>query len=102
MPQTDYLVLMGIGGLLIFLGLVAIIWGRIEAKGYYDSLSGRTDVREYLEHWPPHSKSGTLKAGGWIAFTIGLIMLVVGGCFRLWGLGSLSSSPPVPRLLQWR
>ena len=64
MPRAvaDYVVLMGIGGLLIFLGLVAIIWGWIEAKGYYDSLSGRTDVREHLEHWPPHSKSGTLKA----------------------------------------
>ena len=87
MPRAvaDYVVLMGIGGLLIFLGLLAIIWGWIEAKGYYDSLSGRTDVREYLEHWPPHSKSGTLKAGGWIAFIIGLILLAVGGCFWLWG-----------------
>ncbi len=85
MPHSDYLVLVGIGGLFIFLGLVAIIWGRIEAKGYYDSLSGRTDVREYLEHWPRHPYSLTLKAGGWIAFASGLIMLAVGGGFWLWG-----------------
>ena len=85
MPHSDYLVLMVIGGVLIFLGLVAIIWGRIESKGYYDSISGRADVKEYLEHWPPHLASGTLKAGGWIAFTIGLILLAVGGGFWLWG-----------------
>ncbi len=85
MPHSDYLVLMGIGGVFVFLGLVAIIWGHIESKGYYDSLSGRADVREYLEHWPPHLASGTLKAGGWIAFIIGLILLAVGSGFWLWG-----------------
>ena len=85
MLHSDYLVLVGIGGLLIFLGLVAIIWGHIEEKGYYDSLSGRSDVREYLEHWPPHLPSGTLKAGGWIALIIGLILVAVGGGFWLWG-----------------
>ena len=84
MPHSDYLVLIGIGGVLTFLGLVAIIRSHIEAKGYYDSLSGQADVREYLE-WPPHLASETLKAGGWIAFTIGLILLAVGGGFWLWG-----------------
>jgi len=85
MQHSDYLVLVGIGGLLLFLGLVAIIWGRIEEKGYYNSLSGRADVREYLEHWPPHLPSGALKAGGWITLIIGLILLAVGGGFWLWG-----------------
>ena len=82
---ADYFILMGIGGLFLLLGLAAIIWGKIEEKGYYDSLSTRRDVREYLEHWPPHPEPGALKIGGWIAVAIGLVMLAVGGAFWLWG-----------------
>jgi len=85
MPIADYFILMGIGGLFILLGLAAIIWGKIEEKGYYDSLSTRRDVREYLEHEPQHPEPGALKIGGWIAIAIGLVMLALGGAFLLWG-----------------
>ncbi len=85
MPLQDCFILMGIGGLFIFLGLAAIVWGRMEEKSYYDSLSTRTDVREYLEHWPQHPEPGALKIGGWIAIIIGLLMLAMSGGFWLWG-----------------
>ena len=85
MPLADYLILMGIGGLFILLGLAAIIWGKREEKRYYDSLSTRPDVREYLEHWPQRIEPGALKIGGWIALAIGLVMLAMGGAFWLWG-----------------
>ncbi|MDI6815194.1 MAG: hypothetical protein QMC90_03860 [Dehalococcoidales bacterium] len=82
---ADYFILMGIGGLFILLGLAAIIWGKSEEKSYYNSLSTRTDVREYLEHWPSRPEPGALKIGGWIAIAIGLAMLAMGGIFWLWG-----------------
>ena len=85
MPHSEYFILMGMGGLFVFLGVVAVIWGKSEEKSYYDSLSARTDVREYLEHWPPHPEPGALKIGGWIAITIGVVMLALGGAFLLWG-----------------
>jgi len=85
MPLADYFIPMGIGGLFLLLGLAAIIWGKIEEKGYYDSLSTRIDVREYLEHEPLHPEPGALKIGGWIAVAIGLVMLALGGVFWLWG-----------------
>lgn len=84
MPQHDWLVLMGMGGSFILLGLAAIIWGRHEEKSYYNSLSGRTDEREFLEHWPPRPQLGALKIGGRIAIAIGLFMLAIGGGLRLW------------------
>lgn len=77
--------LIGMGGLFILLGLAAIIWGRSEEKSYYDSLSSRTDVREFLEHWPQRPQFGALKIGGWIAEAIGVLMAVLGGAFLLWG-----------------
>ena len=85
MPGGDYLILMGMGGLFIFLGLVSVIWGKTEERRYYDSLSTRTDVREYLEHEPQRPEPGALKIGGWIAIAIGLVMVAIGGGFWLWG-----------------
>jgi len=85
MPQRDCFVLIGMGGLFILLGLAAIIWGRSEEKSYYDSLSSRTDVREFLEHWPQRPQFGALKIGGWIAMAIGALMVVLGSAFLLWG-----------------
>lgn len=82
---ADHFILMGIGGLFLLLGLAGIIWGKIEEKSYYDSLSTRIDVREYLEHWPLRPEPGALKTGGWIAIAIGLVMLAFGGGFWLWG-----------------
>ena len=85
MPSGDYFILMGAGGLFILLGLAGVIWGRKEEKGYYNSLTARDDMREYMEHWPPRPEPGAWKVGGGIALAIGLILLVIGGI--LWILG---------------
>ncbi|MFC1977002.1 hypothetical protein ACFLWS_01875 [Chloroflexota bacterium] len=85
MPQHDWFVIMGMGGLFILLGLAAIIWGRKEEKGYYDSLSTQADTREFLEHWPRRPQFGALKIGGRIAIAIGVLMIVMSGAFWLWG-----------------
>jgi len=84
MPLHDCFILMGMGGLFILLGLGAIIWGRSEEKSYYDSLSTRPDVREFLEHRPQHPQPVALKIGGWIAVAVGLLMLAMGGIILLW------------------
>jgi len=76
---------MGMGGLFILLGLATIIWGRTEETGYYDSLSTRSDVREYLEHRPRRPEPEALKIGGRIAIAVGLLMIAMGGGFLLWG-----------------
>jgi len=87
MPQKDWLVLMGIGGFFILLGLAAIVLGKKEEKSYYNSLSASTrpDTREFLERWPQRPQFGALKIGGWIAIAIGVVMIAMGGAFRLWG-----------------
>ena len=83
MPQ--HFILMVMGGVFILLGLALFFWGRSEEKGYYDALSSRTDVREYLEHEPQYPELGALKVGGWVAIAVGLVMLALGGGFWLWG-----------------
>ena len=85
MPQQDWFVLMGMGGLFILLGLASIIWGRSEEKSYYDSISTRTDTREFLEHQPQYPQFGALKIGGRIAIAVGVLMIVIGGVLLLQG-----------------
>ena len=85
MLHRDFLIMMSMGGLFVILGLGAIIWGKSEEKGYYDSLATRTDVREYMEHWPSRPGLGALKIGGWITIAVGLLVLVMGGVFCLRG-----------------
>ena len=85
MLHRDFLILMGMGGLFILLGIAAIFWGRGEKKSYYNAISTRHDVREFLEHEPERPEPGALKIGGWLAIVIGLLMLVMGGAFWLWG-----------------
>ncbi len=85
MPQNDFVVLMIIGGLFILLGLGAIFWGKTEEKRYFDSISSRQDSREFLEGWPRRPQFGSLQAGGWIAIAIGVLVLIIGGAFSIWG-----------------
>ena len=85
MPQGDWFILMSLGGLFILLGLATVIWGKREEKSYYDSLSTRTNMREFLERSPERPEPSSLKIGGWIAIAIGLLMLALGGAFWFWG-----------------
>ena len=85
MPEHDCFILMGMGGLFVILGIASLIWGKGEEKSYYDALSTRPDVREFVEHEPERPEPGALKIGGWIAITIGLFMAVIGGALWLWG-----------------
>lgn len=85
MPQGDWFILMGLGGLFIILGVALVVGGKREEKGYYDSLSTRSDVREFLERTPEYPQFGALKIGGWLAIAVGVVMLAIGGGFWLWG-----------------
>lgn len=85
MPQGDWFILMGLGGLFVILGVALVVGGKREEKGYYDSLSTRTDMREFVEHTPQRPEPSALKIGGWLTIAIGVVMLAIGGGFWLWG-----------------
>ena len=85
MSHGDSFILISMGGVFILLGIIAFFRGKREEKSYYNSIASRHDVREFLEHDPERPEPGALKIGGWIALAIGLIMLVIGGAFLLWG-----------------
>lgn len=85
MAESDLFWLVGMGGAFILLGIVGLFWSKREEKSYYNSITTRSDAREFLEHWPRRPQFGSLMIGGWIAIAIGVLMIVVGGAFYLWG-----------------
>ena len=85
MSQGDVSVLLVIGGGFILLGMVAVIWDWVEKNGYLSSISHHLDTREFLDGWPHRPQFGALKAGGWIAIILGVVLLLGGGILRLWG-----------------
>ncbi len=85
MSHGDWFILMGMGGVFILLGIIAFFRGKREEKSYYNAISTRFDVREFLEHAPRRPEPGALKIGGWIAMAVGLILIVMGGAFLRWG-----------------
>ncbi len=76
---------MVVGGIFILLGLAGILWSKREQKTYDNRLAGRADLREFLEHWPARPEPGALKLGGGIALVIGVVLLLLGVIFLIWG-----------------
>jgi len=72
---------MGIGGLFTIVGLIMMISGRRGEKKYKESLSSRTDMREFLEQWPRHLGYDSLKLGGLIFIAIGVVLLALAVVF---------------------
>ena len=85
MTQADASSLLLIGGLFILLGLIALVWDRLEKRKYLNSISHHVDTREFLDGWPHRPQFGALKTGGWIAIILGVVLLLGGGILRLWG-----------------
>lgn len=78
---TDALISFGVGAVFVVVGVLAIIWGFREEGSYYESVSHRVDVREYLERWPPHPQPWALKLGGIISILVALGVIALGVYF---------------------
>lgn len=83
MSDSDLLIVIILGGLFILIGAAFFLWGKNEEKEYYKAISTRSDVREYMEHTPERPEPGSLKIGGIIAFSLGLLMIILGSTFWL-------------------
>lgn len=71
-------VILALGGFFILVGLVMLFIGSREEKGYYDALSGKRDLREFVTHNPERAEPGSVRTGGWIALAVGVGILVIG------------------------
>lgn len=85
MACRDCFIMMGMGGFFVLLGIGAIFWNRSEEQGYYDGVVSRTDVKEFFDRSPERAGLGALKIGGWLAISLGILLIAAGGALLLWG-----------------
>jgi hypothetical protein len=64
-----------LGFLFLVVGLVMILSGYFEEKGYYNALARKKDLREFLTHNPERPEPGSLQLGGWISIAVGVLIL---------------------------
>ncbi len=76
--MSEWVILAIAGGVFVVLGIISVLWGRQEQKKMDEALTTHTDVREFISHWPERPQPGALKAGGWIALSLGILMVMVG------------------------
>ena len=68
-------VVLVLGFLFLAAGLVMILSGIGEEKHYYNALSRKKDLREFLTHNPERPEPGSLQLGGWICIAVGVLIL---------------------------
>ena len=85
MTQSDASSLLVMGGIFFFLGIAAVVWDRLEKKGYFKAISTHEDIREFLSGWPPRAEIGAIRVGGWIAIVLGLIVAGIAVWFKVRG-----------------
>ncbi len=64
-----------VGLLFLVAGVVMILSGVGEERYYYDRLSRKRDLREFITHNPERPEPGSLKIGGWICIAVGVLIL---------------------------
>ena len=74
----DSVVVLALGAFFIAVGLILLLIGYSEEKGYYNALAGKRDLREFVTHNPQRPEPGSLRTGGWIALAVGLVIIILG------------------------
>ena len=87
MSLANYQIILGMGGLFVFLGIIFILWNRREKKKYYNSiLLTRRDIREAITHEPERLWLHAWQIGGRVSLILGIVLLIIGGI--LWYMAS--------------
>ncbi len=84
MTNLDSYIIMGIGGLFVFLGLIIMLWARHKQKDYGDVLSRREELRSFLGYWPDLILPSELRVGGWVSVVVGVALIILGIVLLVW------------------
>jgi nitrogen fixation-related uncharacterized protein len=86
MSFHDLYIMLGIGGAFVILGVLGLVWGKVEEGSWYGTVSSRIDVREFVDRTPGRPEPDALKIGGKICIAVGIVLLLIGLGFYLWGM----------------
>ncbi len=84
MSVQEFWITLGIGIFFVILGGIVFILGNKEEGSWYNSISDRVDVREYLERDKAHPEPAALRIGGALCAAVGVITVLIAVAFRFW------------------
>jgi uncharacterized protein YjeT (DUF2065 family) len=71
----ENMIILILGLFFLVVGVVMILSGHGEEKGYYEALAGKRDLREFVTHNPERPEPGALRMGGWACIAVGVLIL---------------------------
>jgi hypothetical protein len=80
----DARVILILGGVFVFLGILALLWGNREESSWWGSISEHFDVREYMDHTPGRFEPDALRIGGKISIAVGIVLCLIAAGFIIW------------------
>jgi hypothetical protein len=83
MSHHDLYIMLIIGGIFIVLGILGFIWSKVEESSWFNTITERIDVREFLDR---SQESNALRIGGRICIAVGIVLLLVTTGFFIWGM----------------
>ena len=85
LPYPDGFVLLIMGIVFTAVGGGILGWSRRAEGRYHDTLTSRTDMREFLESTPERSGYGALRMGGLISIIVGAVLLGIAAFLHFGG-----------------
>jgi hypothetical protein len=82
--DSDALVMVILGAVFVFIGVLAVIWGNREETSWWGSISEHFDVREFMDHMPGRFEPDALRIGGRIAIAVGVVLCLIAVGFVIW------------------
>ena len=76
--MKDAYILFIIGGVLLLLSVIVYLWHRSEVNRYYAAITGRYDVREFIERKPVRPEPQSLLIGAIVLAVVSVILFVFG------------------------
>lgn len=78
MPLANCQAILGMGVFFILVGIACILWNRREKRDYYDSLTGRRDLKEFITHEPRRPWLSAWQIGGISSISVGVVLAIIG------------------------
>ncbi len=85
LPYPHLLIMIVLGGTFLVVGLGIFLGARRGERRYYDGLTSRTDMREFVDRSEDRPGYRSLRLGGLISIIIGAVVLGIAGGLSLWG-----------------
>jgi len=77
MTFVTWQAILGLGTFFVVLGIVSVLWSRREQTRFYDSISTKRDLKEFITREADRSWLSAWLIGGRISLVVGIVLLVV-------------------------